>query len=81
MSRRGKIKSKVVQSTINNRDVMEMFHSILGTGEGADLNIEIVYPKYLKIVEHCTRYVRLLEALHDSAVMKRFPIEAGHLAW
>jgi hypothetical protein len=79
MSKRSKIKSKVVQSTINNKDVMEMFHGVLGTGEGTDLNITIVYPKYLKIVEHCGRYMRLLEALRDSAVMGRFPAEAGHL--
>ena len=80
MSKRGKIKSKVVQSTINNKDVMEMFHGVLGTGEGTDLNLTIVYPKYLKIVEHCGRYMRLLEAVRDSAVMGRFPAEGGHLA-
>lgn len=79
MPKRGKIKSKVVQSTINNKDVMEMFHGVLGTGEGTDLNITIVYPKYLKIVEHCGRYMCLLEALRASAVMGRFPAEAGHL--
>jgi hypothetical protein len=80
MSKRGKIRSKVVQSTINNKDVMEMFHGVLGTGEGTDLNIKIVHPKYLKAQEHVGRYLILLEALRDSALMGRFPAEAGHLA-
>jgi hypothetical protein len=80
MSKRGKIRSKVVQATINNKDVMEMFHGVLGTGEGTDLNIKIVHPKYLKAQEHVGRYLILLEALRDSALMGRFPAEAGHLA-
>ncbi|GFR90041.1 protein H339R, partial [Elysia marginata] len=79
MSKRGKIKSKTVQSTINNKDIMELFRGAIGAGEGADLNIKIVYPKYLKIVEHCTRYLCLLGALRDSAVMKHFPTETKHL--
>lgn len=76
----GRIKSKVVQSTIQNKDVLEMFQGVLGSGEGAELNIEIVYPKYRKIVEHCDRFMRLLEALRDSAVMGNFVAENEHLA-
>jgi len=80
MFKGGRIKSKVVQSTIQNKDVLDMFHGVLGTGEGADLNIEIVYPKYRKVVEHCSRLLRLLETLRDSAAIGHFPAEAGHLA-
>ena len=28
------IKSKVVKATLANKDVLEMFHDVLGTGEG-----------------------------------------------
>ena len=80
MSKGGRIKSKVVQSTIQNKDVLDMFHGVLGTGEGADLNIKIVYPKYQKVVEHCNRFMCLLEVLRDSATIGRFPMEASHLA-
>lgn len=75
-----KIKSKVVQSTINNKDVMNMFHGILGTGEETDLNITIVYPKYLNIIKQCDKYLRLLEAFRNSAIMKHFPAENEHLS-
>lgn len=75
-----KIKSKVVRSTIENKDIMEMFHGVLGTGENTPLNLKIVYPKYVAIVDHCDRFMRLLEALRDSPLMGRFPAETGQLA-
>jgi hypothetical protein len=75
----GKIKNKVVRTTLNNQDVLDLFHGVLGTGEGTELNLEIVYPKYRKIMEHCERFVRLLEVFRDTAVMSNFPHEADHL--
>lgn len=76
----GKIKSKVVQATINNKDVIDMFHGVLGTGEAVDLNLDIVHPKYVRIAENCSRFLRVLDALRDSAAMARFPAELAHLA-
>jgi hypothetical protein len=34
MSGRVKIKSKVVKATLGNKDVLDMFHGVLGTSEG-----------------------------------------------
>lgn len=76
----GKIQSRVVKSTLESKDVMNMFQGVLGTGEGTDLNMEIVYPKYLKARENCGRFMQLLEVFRDSAVMGRRAEEAGHLA-
>lgn len=75
----GKIKNKVVRATLNNQDVLDLFHGVLGTGEGTELNLEIVYPKFRKIMDHCERFVRLLEAFRDTAVMGHFPVAANHL--
>lgn len=80
MSKRGRIRNKVVRSTINDNDVLSIFHGILGTGDVTDLNIEIVYPKYRKIAEHCERFMVLLEAIQTSAVLKAFVDESAHLA-
>lgn len=80
MPRGGKIQSRVVKSTLESKDVMNMFQGVLGTGEGTDLNMEIVYPKYLKARENCDRFMRLLEVFRDSAVMGRHSAETGHLA-
>ena len=74
-----KIKNKVVQATIRNRDVIDLFQGVLGIG-GGDFNIEIVYPKYRKVAEHCSRFLRLLETFLTSALMKKFPAEAALLA-
>lgn len=67
---RGKIKCKVVESTIQNKDVLDMFHSVLGTGEGTNLNPMVVYPKYLAIRGHCDRFLRLLEAFRATPVLR-----------
>ena len=77
--RRGKIKSKVVQATLSSPDILDMFHGVLGSGEGAGLNLAIVHPKYLRIVRHCGRFVRILEALRAAALMVHFPDAARHL--
>jgi hypothetical protein len=76
----GRIKSKVVQSTLNNKDVLDMFHGVLGTGENTALNLKIVYPKYCKIYRNCDRFLRVLEVLRDSRVMaKCFDFERARL--
>lgn len=80
MPRGGKIKSKVVQSSINNETVVEMFHGVLGTGEETEFKLEIVYPKYLQIVQNCTRFVNLLDALCKSGAMGFFAVEQKNLA-
>ena len=69
MSSRGRIKCKVVESTINNRDVLDMFNEVLGTGEKVDLNLAVVHPKYLSLKNHCQRFIRLLEALAQAPCM------------
>ena len=75
-----KIKNKVVQSTINNKDVLEMFHGVLGTGEETALNLKIVYPKFLKIKETAHRYIKLMKTLMDSKFIGHFPDDAAALA-
>ena len=77
---RKKIKSKVVRSTIENKDVLDMFHGVLGTGDDVPLNLKIVYPKYLNVKTHCERFVRLLEALRDSTPLAQFRDISGALA-
>jgi hypothetical protein len=76
---RSKIKSKVVRSTIANKDVIDLFHGVLGTSEGS-VHLSIAHPKYEMIRKQTDRFLRLLEALRDSSVMKKFPDENGRLA-
>jgi hypothetical protein len=70
---RGRIKCKVVESTIQNKDVLDMFHEVLGTGDKVDLNLGVVYPKYLAIRDHCGRFIRLLEALGQAPCLEAAP--------
>lgn len=76
---RPKIKSKVVRSTIANKDVIDLFHGVLGTSEGS-VNLSIAHPKYEMIKKQTDRFLRLLEALRDSSVMKKFPDEYVRVA-
>lgn len=76
---RPKIKSKVVRSTIANKDVIDLFHGVLGTSEGS-VHLSIAHPKYEMIKKQTDRFLRLLEALRDSSVMKKFPDENVRLA-
>jgi hypothetical protein len=80
MAGRARIKSKVVRSTLENPDVLDMFHGVLGTGRAGDYNLRIVYPKYRQLAEHCSRFIRILAAFAASAVMRRFPVAAASLA-
>lgn len=71
MSRR--VKSKTVRATLQNPDILDMFHGVLGGGDDHGVNIGVAYPKYVRIRQHTDRYVRLLEVLRDSQVVKKFP--------
>jgi hypothetical protein len=74
----GRIKSKVVNATLANRDILDMFQGVLGgPGGGA---IAITHQKYLRIREHVERFLRLLAALRDSTLMmQHFPDIRAHL--
>jgi hypothetical protein len=78
MSGRVKIKSKVVKATLANKDVLDMFHGVLGTSEGAT-TLSITHPKYLRIQSHVDRFIRLLTALKESRLMSLFPGPKEHL--
>jgi hypothetical protein len=74
------IKNKVVQATIQNPDVLDMFHGVLGTA-GSEWDLGVVYPKYLAVRRHCRRFLQLLAVLRDSSLMvEGFPAEAQRLA-
>ena len=67
-----RIKSKVVKSTLANKDVTEMFQNILG-GDGT-VNLNIAYPKYLKLRDNTDRFVNvLLPTICKSSLMTQFP--------
>lgn len=76
---RVKIKSKTVRSTINDRDVLSMFHDVLGTSAGG-APLHIAQPKYERIKQHVDRYIALLDALHDSDAFSALPDEKSNLA-
>jgi len=78
MSGRVKIKSKVVKATLANKDVLDMFHGVLGTSEGA-ATISITHPKYLRILNHVERFLKLLTVLQESNLMACFPGPREHL--
>jgi hypothetical protein len=78
MAGRPQIKSKVVKATLANKDVLDMFQGVLGTSEGAGA-LPVIHPKYLRIRTHIDRFIRLLTALRDSALMGRFPGPKAHL--
>jgi len=74
------IRSKVIKSTINNKDVLDMFQGVLGTGESSEFDMKIAYPKYCNVERHCRRYLKILGLLRDSAALRRFSFELGLLA-
>ncbi len=78
MSGRGRIKSKVVRSTIQNKDVLNMFHEVLGTStNGVDLSI--AHPKYELITRNCRRFIELLTKLSESKTFQLFENARVHL--
>jgi hypothetical protein len=76
MSGRVKIKQRVVRSTLANKDIMSMFDE--ATGQGG-VTLHVAYPKYLNMQNQATRFLRLLTAVADSAVMGMFPDMRAHL--
>jgi hypothetical protein len=71
---RGRITTKVVKSAINNKDVIDMFQGVMGTGDGTGINPRIVYPKYLLIQNHCNRFLKLLGLFYRSPEMAAFTV-------
>jgi len=64
-----KIKSKVVKSTLQNKDVIDMFHGVIGT-DGA--SISIIHPKYELIETNIKRFLQVLDILHNVKFMCYF---------
>lgn len=73
----GRIKSKVVNATLANKEILDMFQGVLG-GSG-NSSLPITYPKYMNIRNHVDRFLRLLGALQESVLMTRFPEAREHL--
>jgi len=73
----GRIKSKVVNATLANKEILDMFQGVLG-GSG-NSSLPITYPKYTNIRSHVDRFLRLLSALQESVLMTRFPEAREHL--
>ena len=67
-----KIRSKVVKSTINNKDILETFQELLGTSE-TNVCLPVAHPKYVKLQNHINRFIRLLVMFKDSLLMTKFP--------
>uniref|UniRef100_A0A6C0I0R5 Uncharacterized protein n=1 Tax=viral metagenome TaxID=1070528 RepID=A0A6C0I0R5_9ZZZZ len=64
-----KIKSKVVKSTLQNKDVIDMFHGVIGT-DGA--SISITHQKYNLLEKNVKRFLQVLEILHNVKFMDFF---------
>ena len=64
-----KIKSKVVKSTLQNKDVIDMFHGVIGT-DGA--SISIVHPKYQLIEKNVKRFLQVLDMLYNEKFLDFF---------
>jgi hypothetical protein len=64
-----KIKSKVVKSTLQNKDVIDMFHGVIGT-DGA--SISIVHPKYQLIEKNVKRFLQILDMLYNEKFLDNF---------
>lgn len=76
-----RIKSKSVRATLNDKNVLDMFQSVMGTSSDS-CAIHVIYPNYLKMKEHTTRFLKLLTVLCNSNMMKSFPdIKEGILEY
>lgn len=73
-----KIKSKVVKATLANKDVLDMFHGVLGTAGGGTM-LSVVHPKYLRMQEHVGRFLRVLGLLAASRPLALHPGPRQHL--
>jgi hypothetical protein len=65
------IKSKVVKSTINNKDILATFQDILGTSD-TNTCLPIAYPKYLRMKGSVSRFLKLLTVFRNSSIFEQF---------
>lgn len=72
-------KSPSVNATLQNKDVLQMFNSVIGTS-GGGVKIEIAHPKYEKMRTHAERFVKLIEVLCGSSALAKFPGDQQTLA-
>ena len=63
-------KGKVVQKTIKDRNISDMFNQMIGAG---NVDMNIVYPKYFNISTITTRLIKLFKVFNDGIVMKSIP--------
>lgn len=63
---------KIIRSTLQNKDIISVFHDVLGTGDNSKLNLSITYPKYLELQGLCQEYQRIIHMLSSSAVMEYY---------
>ena len=74
----GRIKSKVVNATLANKDILDMFQGVLG-GSGSSA-LPITHQKYLRLRGHVERFIRLLSALGASSLLTtHFPDVQAHV--
>ncbi len=67
-----RIKSKVVKSTLQNKDVLDMFSSVLNGNIEGKSSIHILYPKYLKLYSSISRYLRVLTTFQEVEFLEKF---------
>lgn len=63
-------KGKVIQKSIKDRNISDMFNQMIGTG---NVDMNIVYPKYSNISTITTRLIKLFKVFNDGVVMKSIP--------
>jgi len=73
MAGRVKIKSKVVKSTLENKDVIDMFQGVLGTSGEGSATLSIAHPKYVRIMEQSERFIKTISMFSVSRIITLFP--------
>lgn len=73
MAGRVKIKSKVVKSTLENKDVIDMFQGVLGTSGEGSATLSIAHPKYVRIMEQSERFIKTISMFSLSRIITLFP--------
>lgn len=63
-------KGKVIQKTIKDRNISDMFNQMIGAGS-VDMNI--VYPKYANIANTTKNLIKLFKVFNDGPVMQSIP--------
>lgn len=71
MAGRVKIKQKeLIDSTVKNKNVMNLFHEIIGSK--GNINFSVVWPKFKKIKQSVYDYISTLSVLEKASVMQNF---------